>query len=437
MNKFNALAAGLALSIASASCSAETTPQNTADTVAPSTWTVDAPEVSVEPLPSEQTDDPLNMVDGHWVEEGDRVRRLIQSGAPVNILLLQSEGPVIQPTEWSDEALASIASNDQTFLSGIKDAFTYATGGRYSPEVSVTTVPSLGSIACLRNSDREQSDQLKAHIQEYIDSSKLNLMYVAQSSCPDSPSGGYAGTGSIPIVTYGGFTSPDAAVHETGHAAGLGHAARADCAEFLIIQGCTEDPTGDPLSTMGYSSGKMFSTSELHALGLLEEAEVQHNPGNGEYTIGAAADKTLPLALTFESDEGLVYISWEQDPQAPFDTLYTEDPGHDNYDNPNLIGVGSGVDKNGERREFAEYRVNERSLTSSLQVREVRPDESWMVASHLITRPDRAPDFMYDTPSNGEVIPGTVVYRQGELTVIFTGVDSSGNATVRVEGSAE
>lgn len=37
----------------------------------------------------------------------------------------------------------------------------------------------------------------------------------------------------------------------------------------------------------------------------------------------------------------------------------------------------------------------------------------------LITRPDRAPDYLGNKPMNGEVIPGSVLFEDGNKAVVY------------------
>jgi len=268
-----------------------------------------------------------------------------------------------------------------------------------------------------------------------LEQGALNIITVKLYGCDDRSMGGYAAEGLGPILSLRGIGGNlgQIIMHELGHSAGLLHANIAVCPEplGLVEEACEVFATDDPSSLMGYTNDKGsddFSLPEMFELGLLEDAEVLDNPASGDYKLsGFDAPRGEPKVLKIGQN---AYISWEDDIQASHDIEckkgnYTEHSAEGNF--PDNLAYTTTITIDGHNLLFSCYKVNQRLATNTLQVRDGQKK-----GMHLIARPDRAPDALKTTISNGEVIPNTVVHDSKVATVTYIGQTDQNQAIVRV-----
>ena len=431
MNRFRALTVGLTMSAMAgnmAACSIEP--------VTPATTTLEIPSTS-RPLTYDEIE--LRLIhQGELLDEGEEVRHLLQTDAPLNIIHLPNSAPTPQEDSYNSEIVA------RGVLKTIRGIVTLATGGRYTPKnVLVAQAKSIRIDNCIAGDDVDQAAKIQAVAQSLALKGALNAVFVDAVGCKMSGGrlDGYDAPGYIPVVTanaYASTTLGSITLHEEGHAAGLLHAGAKGCETPATISSCSFKRTRDPISLMGYLDGLVFTSPELDALGLLKSSEIVVDAKSGLFTLGAATDpESILKALTFNTPKGRVYISWEDDPQAGSDSKCISEAESEAHPEDNsevqILYADQGYVCN---QVNFRYLPNGNALSKSLQVREFQEaaskDGAEAKTFNLIYRPDRAPDkFQYD-PSNGEVSPGKVVYQNDQTLVKYLGLNMDNRAIVQV-----
>jgi hypothetical protein len=366
-----------------------------------------------------------------------------------------------------EETLASeLVSGDAEYIQRTTDEIVTAANNRFQPAgitVSETGPLTLGST-CLLDTDLSAIKAIRTLAQSSIKAGVLNTIVVDVRGCvleDLSRIGGFNSTDGNPILTKDALLSlGNNTMHEFGHGGNLEHANEEVCADPETISDCELHATADPGSIMSYehkvpsinygtseitpslsTDSTHYSTPELAVLGMLNASEMLSDPADGEYTISNTKDNddrsSLKL-ITLNTDKGELALSWEEDPQADFDTTCDAFAGADT-----LEGVRKEVSlpadsilyttKKADGSQYICYKTNIRNMSSSLQVRLATTSSDGMKGFDLVTRPDRNNEVSNTpTPERGEVNAGTILYRDTRVTVTFVGQADDGSAHVTI-----
>jgi hypothetical protein len=377
------------------------------------------------------------------IQLGEKFRQLLMNNAPIRLIYVGPDQEYNDPSDpnfdyKSDADATMIKSGDPSYLNSLKDNIWAETRLLYKPSSidTVTVMPLDFKNKCIENSHyTKQSRKVLEAAKPGFKPGAINIIVADIIGCEAQPGStflGFSSPGENPIITRTGLNKfSETITHEISHSAGLSHAAKLNCELPVTIDNCTNDPNGDRTSLMAKSpSDSALSITDLEQLGLINPESVFVNPLEGEYHVSDKLAKTGELRINAividRPNNEKLYFTWQRDPQALRDDVceYIDDPKM--YEPPQDAFLKTLNQPDGSRKYAECVSVVIRPQDHSLQTR-LRTKTG---INSLVSRPDRAPDGVGITPSNGEVYSGRELYKDSRVVVSFEGATPNGDAGI-------
>lgn len=362
-------------------------------------------------------------------------QHVLAADAPINIVHVPAHPETNHDQDDEQHAVELSSANfwaqePAEIAQSLTEFAMQATGGKYAPnQVNVTEAgPLSDSIDCIGNADDNQVNVIQRHLRPYLAPGEVNISIIDLPHCGNKFIA-YAGAGLVPILSGESYASFNiTAIHEVGHSAGLEHAGTLTCSDAIAVHECDTDPTGDVGSIMSYmftETANDFSFADLMQLNILNPSEITVPAVSGDYELTdpmRVTDQQSPKGLVLPTETGTVYVSWEEDDQARFDTVCAAD----SQDLTSQRAEGVDVKKL-DLCSVMPVRENGRSLQVRLR------DRNNNILTVLRPSADGIDGGSQPYTRNGEIIPGAVVYEDAIYTVSLTGQKTDETAVVHVD----